>query len=237
MADERLEKLRDPRRVLMFALLVTLGMAPMILEVFNGRTGDLWQRITLRYFPVILAMVGGFVALGLPDQAWRRAAEVAVARGPDFLFHLIFTSVFLADLALLVVFLLFPTAVVSGSSEVLLDVQLLGCIATSGLLGGFIKQLHTTLRPYELSSRSEGPSPHVRFWSTLYSLFSSVFIATVLFMLLRAGVLKTVQVDTFNVYGVTGVAAVSGYLADNIISRFAFLYRELLGPRLRAESE
>lgn len=229
----------SPRRLALTFVLVAVGALPMLLQIFGGFFAEYWPQYLASLLPLTFVALAAFVVLGLSDDAWDHAAKTALARAPHLFFHLFFVLVFLADVWFLVQFLLFPWTLVSESVHIklMLEVQLLGCIGTAGFLGGFVRQLHTTLKPLELSSTDSQSSLYVRFFSTLYSLFSSVFIATVLFTLLRAGVLKTVELDTFNVYGVTGVSAISGYFADNIMSRLTHLYRELFGVQRESTTE
>ena len=199
----------------------------------------------LLIFAVIMLIGGSLFLIGFSTEHdyQRRLVTIAVARTPHLLFHLFFTALFIIDLVFLIVFLLFPETFASGVKEHFRDIQVLCCIGTAGILGGFIRQLQTNLRPSELSISDTDntpstfspsiASPYVRFWSTLFSIFRALFTALVLFLLLRAGILKTVEVDTFNVYGVTGVAAVSGYFADSIIRRFSTVYEQLFDPSSR----
>jgi hypothetical protein len=225
-----------------FALLVSLlGFVGLSVSF---TTPFLFER--LFYIPPnLLLNSGSLIFLGavlyvfstLSPEYQEHMVAVGMARFPQLAFHLIFTALFVADLAFLVLFLLFPETVYSGDPKLVRDVQIFGCIGSSGLMGDFIKQLQTNLRPVELysdkdptaRSLTDAPraSSYVRFWSTMFSLFTAFFTATVLFLLLRAGILKTVEVDTFNVYGVTGVAAISGYFSDNIMRRLSLIYEQL----------
>lgn len=215
----------DPRKIVLATIIGLLAIFPTLFVVLER---PYYFPGVLTYLPPALGILLVFLLLSSPTDTLERVAGVALARTPHLIFHLFFTAVFIIDLVFLVVFLLFPDSIFAGTKDTVFDVQLLGCIGTAGVLGGFIHQIHTNLRPVELKE-DQTMSSYVRFWTTLFSLFSSLFISMVLFALLRAGILKTVQVDTFNVYGVTGVSAVSGYFADNIISRFTRIYREILG--------
>lgn len=196
----------------------------------------------LLVFAVLMLVGVSTLLIGITTdfEYQRRLVTVAISRTPHLLFHVFFTALFIADPILLIIFLISPEYFSANSKEHFRDIQILGCIGTSGIMGGFIRQLQTNLRPSELSlenpanssvsTRSIESSPYVKFWSTLFSLFTALFTAMVLFLLLRAGILKTVEVDTFNVYGVTGVAAVSGYFSDSIIRRFSSLYEQIFDP-------
>lgn len=179
----------------------------------------------------VLALIGVFIFLWTavtPPEDFTRSASAFVARVPQMLFHSFFTALLVVDIALLVVFLLFAARFgVDPTTTAGRDVQIFGCIATSGLLGAFVRQFQSTLRPRERTDQSDS---FVRFWSLVASLVSGLFTSVVLFSLLRAGILKSIEVDTFNIYGVTGVAAVSGYFSENIIRRFSRIYENLFEP-------
>ncbi len=125
------------------------------------------------------------------------------------------------------------------------EIQIFGCIITAGILGGLTRQFHTNLNPSALMSiilqgTRERPLAatvnssdfiYVKFWTTLFSLFVSFFVSVVLFLLLRAGLRKTAEVDTFNKYGVSGVAALSGYFSENIMRRLSRLFENFFETR------
>ena len=62
-----------------------------------------------------------------------------------------------------------------------------------------------------------------------------LFVSVVLFLILRAGIINQTQIDTFNVWGVTGVSAVTGFFADRVIERFSSLYNEVIGNSQSAD--
>lgn len=39
--------------------------------------------------------------------------------------------------------------------------------------------------------------------------------------------MKSESVDSFNLYGVTGISTITGYLSDRVIKRFSILYETL----------
>ena len=66
------------------------------------------------------------------------------------------------------------------------------------------------------------------FWRIIFSIISSLFVSLILFLLLRAGILKSDNIDSFNIYGVTGMSAVAGYFSDKIITRISKLYKTVV---------
>jgi hypothetical protein len=73
------------------------------------------------------------------------------------------------------------------------EVQIIGSICFSGLLGGFVHQVHLLLVPLLRDSKGQNAiSIHSMLWRIVFSLFSSLFLSLVFFLLLRAGLLKTV---------------------------------------------
>jgi hypothetical protein len=147
---------------------------------------------------------------------------------PSFLNRLFFALLFLGVFVLLLIFMLFPDIIplpshitIPDTTQILQrDVQIIGCICSAGVLGGFVNKFLGHLSDSEYT---------VQFWPMLTSLFCSLFISLVIFLLVRAGILKSVEVDTFNVYGVTGLSAITGYFAENIIGRLKSIYETLLG--------
>lgn len=123
-----------------------------------------------------------FVAVGVILFMWgvvtesdsqAHAVATAISRIPDLAFHSFFTSIFIANLVLLCLFLLFPERL-ALSAEDQKDMQVLGCIGAAGLLGGFIRQSQTNLKPRYMrrhNSSSMLTSPYVRFWTVLFALF------------------------------------------------------------------
>ena len=72
-------------------------------------------------------------------------------------------------------------------------------------------------------------------WFTVRSSIIGLFVSVVLFLILRAGIINQTQIDTFNVWGVTGVSAVTGFFADRVIERFSSLYNEVIGNSQSAD--
>ncbi len=229
----------QPRTVGLVSLIV-LGLVGFTLVAPPFARYDMGMSYAALLGPILgvsLTLIGVFLFLWTavtPQESFSRELSAFVARVPQAVFHSFFTSLLVLDIWFLVVFLLFPGRFgADPTTSHGRDVQIFGCIATSGLLGTFVRQFQSTLRPRELVGHSEAApqmSSFVRFWSLVASLVSGLFTSVVLFLLLRAGILKSVEVDTFNIYGVTGVAAVSGYFSENIIRRFATIYESLFEP-------
>ena len=108
------------------------------------------------------------------------------------------------------------------SSAIFLSV----CLA--GFLGGYVREIFS----YIVSLKeSKAINLKNNFWQIVFSITSSLFISLIFFLLLRAGILKSDKIDSFNIYGITGVSAVTGYFTDKIIERVSKLYKLLLDKK------
>ncbi|MDA2933226.1 hypothetical protein MYX82_02670 [Acidobacteria bacterium AH-259-D05] len=186
---------------------------------------------------IVVGSVFTAVSIGYKEQVVKVFSFLG-ERVPPTLFYALFVTLFIASMVSVAVFLLFPEKVVTMQSDQPPDKQIFGCIVSAGLLGGLLRQVNANrqlLDVFEIVRERENPDQRVsyfaRFWKSLIAVLGSTVVSLVLFLLLRAGVLKSVEVDTFNVYGVTGVAVITGYFAENVIQRLTVVYEQLVGTR------
>jgi hypothetical protein len=186
-----------------------------------------------------LIIITGLLFLVLPPNEIVEIFRPLVLGIPGFLIRLVFASLFLGTFFALVIFLLFPelvplpqmTIMQEQILKVKREVQIIGCICSSSILGGFVHKVltHDTRRRRALATDGEITAADLSFWEVIKALFCSLFVSLVIFFLIRAGILKAVEVDTFNIYGVTAVSAITGYFAENIINRLRMVYETILG--------
>lgn len=187
----------------------------------------------------LLVILAGLVFLVMPPEDIMRLLRGFLLGIPLVLMQTIFAALFLAVFALLIVFLLFPYVIPlpyavdpqAVNQTLRRDVQIIGCICSAGMLGGFVNRIFSrpTTGQKIAPSGESSQNAEMRFWTVLNSLFCSLFVSLVIFLLIRAGILKAVEVDTFNIYGVTGMSAITGYFAENIMRRLRTVYETILG--------
>ncbi|GAB3342360.1 hypothetical protein ACFO0E_13300 [Chromohalobacter beijerinckii] len=142
--------------------------------------------------------------------------DEAPAIGLKSLLIMLVTSV----VGLVVFSLFFAQNLPISNEDTLRDFQIFLVVGSSGMLGG-------VMRIYSGESLLSKMGPDV--WKIFHSLFVALFVSIVLFFLLRAGIVKEPSIDTFNVWGVAGVSAITGFFSEKIIKRFQRLFNEVLG--------
>ena len=141
--------------------------------------------------------------------------------------NMIFVSLFITALVFMLIILIDASIIFGGregNDEVLFHTQVLVSVCLGGFLGGFVRETYSRF----LISKDEISSIFItRFWVIIFSLLGSVLLSVIFFLLLRAGILKSESVDSFNLYGVTGISTITGYLSDRVLKRFSILYTTL----------
>ena len=191
---------------------------------------------------LIILFIVGLAALVLPIESFENSIKSFLLGIPSFIFHAFFIILYGSIIFWLIALLLKPTLLeiffmpLDGDklTHKIMEAQILSCICLAGMAGGIISQLFTT--PIVSKPTEEEPvemhrysSLSHRFWNNMISIIAALFVSLVIFLLIRAGILKQVEIDTFNVYGVTGFAAVSGYFSKSILERFKKLYEGIMG--------
>lgn len=134
----------------------------------------------------------------------------------------------IATIFILFAFFLVILVIVADSADFRLtpldikDVQIVLGVSAAGLLGGQMRYFH---------SGASNASENFSLWQLVHSSIVGMFVALVLFLVLRAGIIQQSSVDTFNIWGVVGVTAVTGFFADNVLERLSSVYDELIGAK------
>jgi len=139
--------------------------------------------------------------------------------------NLIFVAMFVIAMIYLVIILIQPDLIFNHSDEkIRSNSQVLVSVCLGGFLGGFVRETYSRF----INSRENLPNVFItNFWIIIFSLLGSILLSMIFFLLLRAGILKSESVDSFNLYGVTGISVITGYLSDRVITRFSVLYSTL----------
>ncbi len=102
------------------------------------------------------------------------------------------------------------------------EAQVFLAVSSSGMMGGLMRYFS-----HEAVIKSES----LNLWHMVHAAIVGLFVSVVLFLILRAGIINQTQIDTFNVWGVTGVSAITGFFAERVIERFSSLYNEVVGNK------
>ncbi|MDX5998208.1 hypothetical protein HRJ35_01575 [Shewanella oneidensis MR-1] len=100
------------------------------------------------------------------------------------------------------------------------EAQVFLAVSSSGMMGGLMRYFS-----HDAVIKNES----LNLWHMVHAAIVGLFVSLVLFLILRAGIINQTQIDTFNVWGVTGVSAITGFFAERVIERFSNLYNEVVG--------
>ncbi|MEM6737765.1 MAG: hypothetical protein AAF620_17025 [Bacteroidota bacterium] len=142
--------------------------------------------------------------------------------------YLIFIGTFVTALVFFIIILINPEYLMGGlkDQDKLITTQIITSVCLSGLLGGYTREIFNNFLT-QTDQNEELRLTITKVWLVFISLLGSVFLSLVFFLLLRAGILKSDKVDTFNIYGVAGIASVTGYFSNNVINRLSKLYKTI----------
>jgi len=143
-----------------------------------------------------------------------------------FALRVLSVAFFLSVFSMFVISLLFPEVFLGAELNGKKEIQIFACVASAGTMGGLMRYLME-------EKVQNGESMNL--WSLSHSAISGLFVSVILFLVLRAGVINKVQIDTFNLYGVSGVSAVVGFLADRMVKRISGLYEEVVGKAVESK--
>ena len=136
-----------------------------------------------------------------------------------------FVALFISSIVCIGIILITPSAFFSLEEKSTFSASIFLCVCLAGFLGGFVREIHN----YTISLKADSKIDLKKnFWHIIFSIISSLFVSLILFLLLRAGILKSDNIDSFNIYGVTGMSAVAGYFSDKIIARISKLYKTVV---------
>ena len=107
------------------------------------------------------------------------------------------------------------------SDEVKLkEIQVFMAVASSGMMGGMMRYF-TSNRYIDIQEDS--------LWLLIHSAMIGMFVSVVLFLILKAGIINQIQVDTFNIWGVSGISSIIGFFSGRMINRFSNLFNDIIG--------
>lgn len=101
-----------------------------------------------------------------------------------------------------------------------IEIQIFASVSFAGALGGLVKYL---------AVEDKVIRRNLDLWHLIQSAMIGLFVALVIFMILRAGIINQSQVDTFNIWGVSGVSAITGFFGDKVTDRFSNIFSDVLG--------
>ena len=165
--------------------------------------------IILDRMPVILLSV--VIAISI-DKYPEKFSYFIVRTFAVMLFSLTFAGVCFAILS--------PESLNIVDKIRLREAQVFLAVSSAGMMGGLMRYFsHDQIIKNEV----------MNLWHMVHAAIIGLFVSLVLFLVLRAGIINQTQIDTFNVWGVTGVSAITGFFAERVIDRFSSLYNEVLG--------
>lgn len=184
-----------------------------------------------------LLWVSSSISVGKPRNGdYFDFAQLINRRINLILFHVMLTSIFVTSLVLMVILLVTPEKILSffiHEPIQLIGYQIISCVCLGGLLGGFVREFRLEILNNQPESDFQYNGKNT--WVILYSLISSVVVSLMVFLLLRAGILKSDSIDTFNVYGITGISSVIGFFSDKVIGRLSSIYEMLFSSQARKD--
>lgn len=179
--------------------------------VFYILYGGLYEKSINSLFiaMVISVVIASFIAIEPAKFSYFIVRALAV-----FLFFFTFSGVFFS--------ILFYESLPIKDPSRLREAQVFLAVSSSGMMGGLMRYFS-----HEAVIKSES----LNLWHMVHSAIVGLFVSVVLFLILRAGIINQTQIDTFNVWGVTGVSAITGFFAERVIERFSSLYNEVVGNK------
>ena len=190
-----------------------------------------------RMLPAVLAITGFMVFYFLYGGMYDRRIDnlliamvvsVAIASfiaiEPDkfsyFVVRALAVSLFFFTFAGVCYSILFYESLPFEEASRLREAQVFLAVSSSGMMGGLMRYF---------SHDGVIKKEEMNLWHMVHAAIVGLFVSVVLFLILRAGIINQTQIDTFNVWGVTGVSAITGFFADRVIERFSNLYNEVVG--------
>lgn len=137
-----------------------------------------------------------------------------------FIVRAIAVALFLATFSGICFSLLFYEVLPFEDPARLREAQVFLAVSASGMMGGLMRYF---------SHQTVTDGDDLALWHMVHSAIIGLFVSMVLFFILRAGIINQTQIDTFNIWGVTGVSAITGFFAERVIERFSSLYNEVIG--------
>jgi len=111
------------------------------------------------------------------------------------------------------------------------EIPILVGAVISGGIGGVIKAINPILLAFGQKKYDDINNIFFLFWKFILSTLKGATISMAIILALRAGLLKNVDLDTFNIYGVTGFGIFIGLYSDKILAKFATNIQNKLIPK------
>lgn len=195
------------------------------------------QEFTKRMLPAMLAIVGfmvfyflygGLYSNSIDNLMIAMIVSVAIASfiaiEPDkfsyFVVRALAVSLFFVTFSGVCFSILFYESIPIEDPSRLREAQVFLAVSSSGMMGGLMRYFS-----HDAVIKSE----QLNLWHMVHAAIVGLFVSVVFFLILRAGIINQTQIDTFNVWGVTGVSAITGFFAERVIERFSSLYNEVVG--------
>lgn len=146
---------------------------------------------------------------------------------PYSIFYIIIVSLLIINFISIIFLLSFPINIsyfnLNLAENKIYDIRLILSVVLSGSLGGLLKGINVAKE----NMNSNEQSLINNFWSIILKIIQASIVSTSMFLIFRAGILKTIDYDTFNIYGVTGISIIAGYISDKIVFKIHNLYNSL----------
>ena len=196
-------------KLLLVIAMISIAMF-FIYSVSNGSNDD----------KVTFAVMTGFVCFPIAIYIYTAPESFS------YFFTRIFTIIlFMLSFTGVVYALLIPEVFMAdgptvGDGKEVIERRIFLAVSSAGMMGGMMKYFAS----YNVTIKDQ-----MKLWSVIHASIIGLFVSLVLFMVLRAGIVNQNQVDTFNIWGVTGVSAITGFFAKRVMERFSSLYDEVIG--------
>ena len=99
---------------------------------------------------------------------------------------------------------------------------------SAGMMGGIMK--------YLVFANASGLKT-LRVWDIIYASVVGLFVALILFLLFRSGIISDTPIDSYNKYGVAGISILAGFFSDRVIDKLTDWYGRLLDDRQTSEKQ
>ncbi len=119
---------------------------------------------------------------------------------------------------------------VIGTSQVLKmsEFWFYSIACSAGMMGGIMK--------YLVFANAAGLKT-LRVWDIIYASVVGLFVALILFLLFRSGIISDTPIDSYNKYGVAGISILAGFFSDRVIEKLTEWYGRLLDDRQTSEKQ
>ena len=99
------------------------------------------------------------------------------------------------------------------------EIQIYITVCSSGMMGGIMRYFVFE----NIASKEE-----LDLWRMIYAAMIGLFVALVIFLLLRSGIISRSEINTYNVTGVAGVSIIAGFFSDRVIDNLSKIYNKVV---------